>query len=139
MGVGLKASRRLPVWAPRSTSWCVAKFATLYEIPGAGHCGGGTGSNDHADQLLQTLIGWVEQGKTPAAVVAHRGEHAQLAFNADDEMARTAGVRIPVPAGPARDFLLCPFPQVPVFDKSKAKVPGAVNDAANWSCRASRS
>jgi feruloyl esterase len=117
----------------------VAKFATLYEVPGAGHCGGGAGPNDHADQLLQTLIDWVEQGKTPAAVVTHRGDRAKLAFNADNEMARTSGVKIPTPAGSARDFLLCPFPQVSVFDKSKRNVPGAVDDAANWSCRSSRS
>ena len=40
---------------------------------------------------------------------------------------------------PVRDFLLCPFPQVSVFDRSKANVPGAAYDAKNWSCRASRS
>jgi len=45
-----------------------------------------------------------------------------------------AGVLVPQPAGPSRNFLLCPLPQVAVFNGSKS--PNAVYDAANWSCRA---
>ncbi len=117
----------------------VAKFMQLYEFPGMAHCGGGTGAQDAPDQLLQTLIDWVEQGKTPGPVVVHRGaDRVKMVFtnpNAPTE----SGVRIPAPTGASRDFLVCPFPQVSVFDKSKANEPGAVNEAANWSCRASRS
>ncbi len=116
----------------------VAEFVQLYEFPGMGHCGGGTGPQDAPDQLLQVLMDWVEQGKTPGPVVAHRGkERAKLMF-ADINAPMASGVVIPPPAGGARDFLVCPFPQVSVFDKSKADVPGAVLEAANWSCRASR-
>jgi feruloyl esterase len=114
-------------------------FAKLYEIPGQGHCGGGTGPVDAPDQLLQALIAWVEQGQIPAGVEMHRGaDRAKLMFISSDELETVSGVRIPIPAGSSRDFLVCPFPQVSVFDKSKADVPGAVNQAVNWSCRASR-
>jgi hypothetical protein len=41
---------------------------------------------------------------------------------------------VPPSMGSSRDFMLCPHPQVAVFDKSKAQ--GAVDDAANWSCKA---
>ncbi len=116
----------------------VAKFAQLYEVPGWGHCGGGTGPDDGADQLLQTLIDWVEQGKTPGAVALHRGkDRAQLLF-ADINAQSVPGVVVPPPTGVSRDFLVCPYPQVSVFDKSKADVAGAVYEATNWSCRASR-
>lgn len=117
----------------------VAKFATLYPVPGAGHCGGGTGPDDHADQLLQALIAWVEKGEQPGAVVAHRGaDRAKPAFKGDNELATQSGVAIPTGEGASRDFVMCPYPQVSVFDKSKASVPGAVYEAKNWSCRASR-
>ena len=49
-----------------------------------------------------------------------------------------AGVPVAPYSGDSRDFLLCRYPQVSVFDKSKANVPGAAYDAHNWSCRASR-
>jgi feruloyl esterase len=112
----------------------VEQFVRLYEIPGAGHCGGGTGPADPADQLLRALVDWVEQGKAPAGVVMHRGaDRAQMAFS--DPNDATSGVRIPAPSGPSRDFLVCPQPMVSVFDRSKAGFPGAVNEAANWSCQ----
>ncbi len=114
----------------------LAKFVGFYQIPGAGHCGGGTGPNDHADRMLDALIAWVEEGKAPGAVVMHRGaERAQYIFRTN---ASESGVVIPPPVGAARDFLVCRFPMVSVFDKSKAKIPGAVYDAKNWSCKASR-
>lgn len=117
----------------------VAKFIQLYRIPGLGHCGGGTGPWDAPDQLLQTLIDWVEDGKIPDGVVMHRGaDRAKLVF-ADPAGRVESGVRVPFGNGGSRDFFVCPFPMVSVFDKSKAKTPGAVNEAINWSCRASRS
>ena len=95
------------------------------------------GPSDHADRLLLALIDWVEEGKAPGAVVMHRGaERAQYIFRTS---ASESGVVIQAPTGVARDFLVCRFPMVSVFDRSKAKVPGAVYEAANWSCKATRS
>jgi feruloyl esterase len=115
----------------------LASFAKYYEVPGMGHCGGGTGPDDGADQLLMSLVEWVEHGRAPQAVVTHRGaDRAQLAFtHIGDTM---SGVHVGRSTGAPRDFLLCPYPQVSVFDRSKAATPGAVFEAANWSCRTSR-
>jgi feruloyl esterase len=124
----------------------VDKFAKLYVIPGWGHCGGTNGPADAEDRLLTALIDWVELGNEPRAVTVGRGSPEQTHFQfmsfqeRIDRLARnngphlmSQGVRPPV-----RDFLLCPFPLVSVFDKSKAKVAGAVYDAGNWSCREHR-
>ncbi len=116
----------------------VSKFMALYGIPGQGHCGGGTGPVDAPDQLLQSLVDWVEQGKTPAGVVTHRGADRAKRLFVDAKTQSESGVVVPNPVGVSRDFLVCPYPQVSVFDKAKASVPGAVYEAANWSCRASR-
>ena len=117
----------------------VASFISLYQIPGMGHCGGGTGPWDAPDRLLWTLVDWVEGGKAPAGVEMHRGaDRAKFAFG-DVNLPRESGVSIPPPAGPSRDFLVCPYPLVSVFDASKANIPGAVDQAANWSCKAARS
>jgi feruloyl esterase len=48
-----------------------AQSARLYMVPGAGHCGGGTNTFDQFD-LLTPVVEWVEQGKAPASVTAHR-------------------------------------------------------------------
>ncbi len=111
-------------------------FIRYYRVPGMAHCGGGTGPGDAPDELLNALIAWVEQGKAPADVVAHRGaDRVQLQF-ADPTTKVVSGVLVPPPAGPSRDFLLCPLPQTAIFNGSKA--PNAVNDAANWSCKGGR-
>jgi hypothetical protein len=59
----------------------------------------------------------------------------QLLF-ADPKTRQVSGVLVPPPVGGSRDFLLCPYPEVAMFDRSKAGVEGAVNEARNWSCRA---
>jgi feruloyl esterase len=46
-----------------------------------------------------------------------------------------SGVLVPPAAGTARDFLLCPFPQVAKFNSALADKDGAVNEAVNWSCQ----
>ena len=46
-----------------------------------------------------------------------------------------SGVLVPPPTGTSRDFLLCPYPEVAVFDRTKAGIPDAVYDAANWTCQ----
>jgi Tannase and feruloyl esterase len=124
----------------------VDKFAKLYVIPGWGHCGGTNGPADAEDHLLTALIDWVESGKAPGAVVVGRGspERTQFLFMGfQDRVARlekNSGPHLMSQAEkpPVRDFLLCPFPQVSVFDRTKANVPGAVYDAKNWSCRDKR-
>jgi feruloyl esterase len=115
----------------------VDRSARLYQVPGWGHCGGGTGPTDGQDRMLAALIDWVEQDKAPEGIVMHRGaDRAQLMFASAG--ATISGVPIEQPTGPSRDFLVCPYPLVSVFDRSKAGVPGAVWDARNWSCRKSR-
>lgn len=116
----------------------VAKFFALYSIPGMGHCRGGTGPEDSTDLLLMALIDWVETKKAPAGVVTHRGpDRIQTPFRILTTTAE-AGVPAAPSTGQSRDFLLCRYPMVSVFDKSKAKTPGAVYEAASWSCKASR-
>lgn len=111
------------------------RSARLYQVPGWGHCGGGTGPTDGADRMLQALIEWVEKDQAPVGIVMHRGsDRAQLLFSRS-AVAAESGVAIPKATGTSRDFLVCPFPMTSVFDQSKAHVPGAVFDARNWSCR----
>jgi feruloyl esterase len=111
-------------------------FVSLYRVPGMSHCGGGTGPGDAPDKLLLELIDWVENGKKPGPVVTHRGaDKVELLF-ADPKTKVVSGVLVPPPTGESRDILICPLPQKPVFNGSKA--PGAVNVAANWSCRPDR-
>lgn len=109
------------------------RFIRYYRVPGMAHCGGGTGPGDAADQMLDALIAWVEKGKSPGPVVAHRGaDRVKLQF-ADPKTRVVSGVLVPPPAGPSRDFLLCPLPQVATFNGSTA--PNAAFEAANWSCK----
>jgi feruloyl esterase len=110
--------------------------ARLYQVPGWGHCGGGSGPNDGTDVMLQALIDWVENGKPPLGLEMHRGERAQRMFAPD--ATKTIGVAVGGAAGTSRDFLVCPYPLVSVFDAKKAKIPGAVYHAANWSCQPRR-
>lgn len=112
------------------------QFAKLYKVPGMAHCGGGTGPQDAPDQLLNAIVAWVEQGKAPGPVVTHRGKDRAKQVFADPQTGTVSGVLVPPSVGNSRDFLLCPHPQVAVFDKTKAGKEGAVNDAANWSCKA---
>ncbi len=123
-------------------------FAKLYVVPGWGHCGAsaGPGPADGDDRLFQALINWVEKGEEPKAVVAGRGAPEKVNFSfwsASDRLSAPANrargpgepfSRVGGLAPPVRDFTLCPFPQVALFDKRKAAVPGAVFDARNWSC-----
>ena len=134
-------------WKAQGGKAKVDKFAKLYVIPGWGHCGGTNGPADAEDRLLTTMIDWVENGREPGAVVVGRGSPERTHFmfmgfqDRVDRLAKNNGPHLMSQAEkpPVRDFLLCPFPQVSVFDKSRANVPGAVYDAKNWSCRTSRS
>lgn len=113
----------------------VDDFAKYYRIPGMAHCGGGTGPQDAPDQMIRAMIDWVENGKSPEKIVAHRGaERTRLMF-ADPETGQVSGVLIPPPQGVPHDFTLCPYPQVPTFDQAKAHIEGAVHEAENWHCK----
>lgn len=120
----------------------VDQFAKLYVIPGWDHCGGIHGPADADDKLLTALIDWVENDKEPGAVVTGRGSPERTDFlfmGFQDRVERLAKKNGPhlMSQGlsePARDFLLCPFPQVSIFDASKRDIPGAVFEAKNWRC-----
>lgn len=123
-------------------------FARLYVVPGWDHCGSRAivGPADADDRLFEALIEWVEKGKEPGAIVAGRGAPDRVDFSFwtfDDRLSAPKGgptgpgqpfARIAALQAPGRDFLLCPFPQVALFDKRKAAIPGAVFNARNWSC-----
>lgn len=123
-------------------------FAKLYVIPGWDHCGARAtvGPADGDDRLFSTLMDWVEKGKEPEGVVAGRGAPDKVQFSFWDYNERLATPRgsptgpgqpfsrVAALAGPGREFLMCPFPKVALFDQSKAGVVGAVFEAKNWSC-----
>ena len=114
------------------------QFASFYRVPGMGHCGSGTGPGDAPDVLMTALIDWVEKGQAPGPVVAHRGADRQQLLFADPATRMVSGVLVPPPTGTSRDFMLCRYPEVATFDRSKAGTPNAVYDAANWTCQAPR-
>lgn len=109
------------------------KFVRYYRVPGMAHCGGGTGPGDAPDEMMTALMDWVEHGKPPADIVAHRGADRLHLMFANPQTKTVSGVLVPPPAGPSRDFLLCPLPQHAVFNGSTT--PNAAFDATNWSCR----
>lgn len=82
-----------------------ADAARLYMVPGAGHCGGGDMTYDQFD-LLSAVVDWVESGKAPASVPAHR--------------------QAPQPG----ERPLCPFPAYPHYRGS-----GDENRADSFECR----
>jgi feruloyl esterase len=110
------------------------KIASFYKVPAIGHCGGGTGPQDHPDRLLETLIAWVEKGEKPGPVVSHRGSGATRLFT-DPTTGAVSGVAVPPSVGASRDFLLCPYPTIAKFNTAMADKSDAVDQAANWSCK----
>jgi feruloyl esterase len=80
-------------------------WARLYLIPGLLHCRGGPGPDDAPDALLALMADWVEKGTPPQSLVAEKLQ-------------------------PAREFLLCPYP-----NRARLKSPGADPVMAeNWAC-----
>ncbi len=108
----------------------LAGVTAFYKVPAIGHCGGGTGPQDHADRLFEALIAWVEKGQAPAGVVSHRGDTAKSLFK-DPNTGTVSGVAVPPSVGATRDFLLCPYPTIAKFNGKT----GGENDAANWACK----
>jgi feruloyl esterase len=80
-------------------------FYRMYLVPGMFHCGGGPGC-DTVD-WLSAIMGWVEQGKAPEAVIGARLENGT----------------------PVRTRPLCPYPQV-----AKYKGSGSIDEAQNFTC-----
>src|ERR1700730_1721126 len=81
----------------------------LFMVPGMDHCGGGEGPNSF--DSINTIAQWVEKGTAPDRMIASRVQ--------DGKAKRTRP--------------LCPYPQVAVYKGS-----GSTDDAANFSCAASR-
>jgi feruloyl esterase len=69
-----------------------------------GHCQGGDAALDRFD-MLDAIVGWVEQGKAPAQIIA-----TGAAF-------------------PGRSRPLCPYPQHPQYTGS-----GDTQSAGNYRC-----
>ena len=97
----------------------VDEFATLYMVPGMGHCGSGDGPNqfgqgssgtvakDPQHDIFRALMDWSEKDTKPGAIVATK--------LVDNKVARTRP--------------LCQYPQV-----ARYKGTGSTDDAANFSC-----
>lgn len=91
----------------------------LFMAPGVYHCGGGPGADqvggsgqrtapgDAARDMLWALIGWVEEGKAPASLVAAKIEEGREAYTRK----------------------LCPYPQAARYDGK-----GRADDAASYQC-----
>jgi tannase/feruloyl esterase len=78
----------------------------LFMVPGMGHCGGGEGPNTF--DMMPALEQWVENGQTPARVVASHSTSGKV----------------------DRTRPLCAYPQVARYTGS-----GSTDDAANFTCR----
>lgn len=90
-----------------------------FSVPGMNHCSAGP-ATDQFD-MLTPLVAWVEQGKTPQAIVASvRG-----AGNAGG-----ANTELPKNWTSSRTRPLCAYPTV-----AKYKGNGSIEDAANFSCQ----
>jgi feruloyl esterase len=83
----------------------LADWSRLFLVPGMGHCAGGERTLDRFD-LLDAIVGWVEQARAPERVNA-------------------SGASVPGETRP-----LCPFPSHAHFSGS-----GDPRDAANYICK----
>jgi feruloyl esterase len=93
------------------------RFARFYRVPGMGHSRGGPATDQY--DALSALLAWVEQGRSPGALVAQ----ARGAGNA-------GGVNSELPAdwSPGRTRPLCPYPQVARYRA------GDPESAASFAC-----
>ncbi|HSW40326.1 MAG TPA: tannase/feruloyl esterase family alpha/beta hydrolase [Acidobacteriota bacterium] len=80
-------------------------FFRLFMIPGMAHCSGGTGCDRH--DPMTAIIDWVEKGKAPDMIMAHRIENNRV----------------------VRTRPLCPYPQV-----ARYRGEGSVDDAGSFHC-----
>jgi feruloyl esterase len=90
---------------PNSANWL-----RTFIVPGMLHCRGGSGPTDVDEQLLESLVTWVEKDQAPASVVARR-------------MSPEKGIE--------RSFLICAEPK-----RARLNAPDVdPTDAKNWICR----
>jgi len=103
----------------RSSGGRADDFVRLYRVPGMAHCSGGP-ATDQAD-FITPLVGWVEGGDAPEAIVAT----ARGAGN-------PGGVNPEVPAdwSPNRTRPLCPYPSVARLEGHH----GNTEQASSWAC-----
>jgi len=83
-------------------------FFRLFMVPGMAHCSGGIGPDQH--DPMTAIINWVEKGKAPASILAHRVESGKV----------------------VRTRPLCPYPQVARYSGQ-----GRIDDAASFHCSGS--
>jgi Tannase and feruloyl esterase len=105
---------RVSKTVPKSDS-----FVRHFSVPGMNHCSGGP-ATDQFDALTP-LVQWVEQGKTPQAIVANvRGA------------GNVGGVNMELPKdwSASRSRPLCAYPAV-----ARYKGTGNIEDAVNFSCQ----
>jgi hypothetical protein len=81
------------------------RFYRLFRAPGVAHCGGGAGPQPQ--NLFNTLVNWVENGKAPDQILSQ---------------ITTGGVV-------TRTRPLCPYPQTAIYNGS-----GSTDDASNFHC-----
>ncbi|MEZ5654005.1 MAG: tannase/feruloyl esterase family alpha/beta hydrolase [Burkholderiaceae bacterium] len=96
-----------------------AEFARLFEVPGMGHCAGGPAADQF--DMITPLVRWVEQGDAPASIVA--------AVRGPDNPGG-ANPELPAGSSPTRSRLLCPYPQISVYDGH-----GDPEKAASFNCQ----
>jgi feruloyl esterase len=89
-----------------------ADFARVYPIPGMNHCSGGPATDSF--DMLNALVGWVENGIAPDRVIAS---------------ARAANNELPAGWSPTRTRPLCPWPKVARYAGT-----GDVESAASFRC-----
>ncbi|HEX5421563.1 MAG TPA: tannase/feruloyl esterase family alpha/beta hydrolase [Gammaproteobacteria bacterium] len=80
-------------------------FYRLFRAPGVGHCGGGAGPQPQ--NLFESLVAWVEQGKAPAKILAENKSGGKV----------------------TRSRPLCAYPQTAIYNGS-----GSTDDARNFRC-----
>lgn len=88
--------------AARDNGQAFTDASRLYMVPGMLHCRGGNSFEDF--DMLGALVDWVEEGKAPAAITAHRKD------------------------APAETRPLCPFPSYARFNGGDGKT------AASFTC-----
>ncbi len=99
-------------------------FARLFMVPNMAHCGGGAATDSFAENELNAITAWVENGVAPKRIVAANTSTSSPYPPGglfDPQVARN------FPTGGTRP--LCPFPQTAAY-----KGTGLTNDAANFAC-----
>ena len=116
----------------------VEDFARLYLFPGGAHCGGGEGPFDF--DLVSAMLSWVEQGKSPSALVASHTAGPQGPPAGVPDGPPRPGAHLPPPPARAQSTVdrtrpVYPYPQVAVYvghGSSDAAANFKAADAQRW-------